>query len=132
MKWMVPINDLDAVRTRAIEKIINNQYRNHWAKGFAGSGKTIAFSHVLERLAASNKPIRVCFATFTHAQTWSKNLNLQVLPLSKVITICTFLANCRHFSRKQRDNLGDKAFKLLRVDFNWFVFGVESHVVDIC
>jgi superfamily I DNA/RNA helicase len=67
MKWMVPINDLDAVQARAIENIIDNQDRNHWVKGFAGSGKTIVLTHVLERLAASNQPIRVCFATFTHA-----------------------------------------------------------------
>jgi superfamily I DNA and RNA helicase len=67
MKWMVPINDLDAVQARAIESIIDNQDRNHWVKGFAGSGKTIVLTHVLERLASSKLPIRVCFATFTHA-----------------------------------------------------------------
>ena len=67
MKWMVPINDLDAVQMRAIESIIDNQDRNHWVKGFAGSGKTIVLTHVLERLATSDQPIRVCFATFTHA-----------------------------------------------------------------
>ena len=67
MKWMVSINDLDAVQARAIESIIDNQDENHWVKGFAGSGKTIVLTHVLERLATAKPPIKVCFATFTHA-----------------------------------------------------------------
>jgi superfamily I DNA/RNA helicase len=67
MKWMVEINDLDAVQARAIENILDNQQQNHWVKGFAGSGKTIVLTHVLKRLAASKPPVKVCFATFTHA-----------------------------------------------------------------
>jgi superfamily I DNA/RNA helicase len=67
MKWMVPINELDAVQARAIENIIDNQNENHWVKGFAGSGKTIVLTHVLERLATAMPPVKVCFATFTHA-----------------------------------------------------------------
>lgn len=67
MKWMVPINDLDAVQARTIENIVENQDENHWIKGFAGSGKTIVLTHVLERLATTRHPTRICFATFTHA-----------------------------------------------------------------
>ena len=67
MKWMVPINDLDIVQVRTIENIIDNQDQNHWVKGFSGSGKTIVLTHVLERLATSKPPLKVCFATFTHA-----------------------------------------------------------------
>ena len=67
MKWMVSINDLDAVQARAIENILDNQDENHWVKGFAGSGKTIVLTHVLKRLATAKPPVKVCFATFTHA-----------------------------------------------------------------
>ena len=67
MKWMVEINNLDAVQARAIENILDNQDENHWVKGFAGSGKTIVLTHVLKRLAAAKPPVKVCFATFTHA-----------------------------------------------------------------
>ena len=67
MKWMVSINDLDAVQRRAIENIIDNRDKNHWVKGFAGSGKTIVLTHVLERLASMRPTVKVCFATFTHA-----------------------------------------------------------------
>ena len=67
MKWMDAINELDAVQARAIESILENQDENHWVKGFAGSGKTIVLTHVLERLATAKPPVKVCFATFTHA-----------------------------------------------------------------
>jgi hypothetical protein len=67
MKWMVEINNLDAVQARAIENILDNQDENHWVKGFAGSGKTIVLTHVLKRLATAKPPVKVCFATFTHA-----------------------------------------------------------------
>lgn len=64
---MVPINDLDAVQSRAIENIIDNPDKNHWVKGFAGSGKTIVLTHVLERLASARPAVKVCFATYAHA-----------------------------------------------------------------
>ena len=67
MKWMVPVNDLDAVQSRAIENIVDNQDKNHWVKGFAGSGKTIVLTHVLERLASARPAVKVCFATYAHA-----------------------------------------------------------------
>lgn len=67
MKWMVPVNSLDAVQLRTIDAIVKNPKQNHWVKGFAGSGKTIVLTHVLERLATSRPPLRICFATFTHA-----------------------------------------------------------------
>lgn len=67
MRWMVPINDLDAVQLRTIENILSDRDRNHWVKGFAGSGKTIVLTHVLERLATAKPSVKVCFATYTHA-----------------------------------------------------------------
>jgi superfamily I DNA/RNA helicase len=67
MKWMVPENSLDAVQVRAVQAIVDNYQQNHWVKGFAGSGKTIVLTHVLERLAALRPPPRICFATYTHA-----------------------------------------------------------------
>jgi superfamily I DNA/RNA helicase len=67
MEWMVDKANLDIVQLRTIEKIMDNLDGNHWVKGFAGSGKTIVLTHVLERLAAAKPPLRICFATFTHA-----------------------------------------------------------------
>lgn len=67
MKWMIPINNLDVVQSRTIEDILESLEQNHWVKGFAGTGKTVVLTHVLERLAALKPTPKVCFATYTHA-----------------------------------------------------------------
>jgi len=59
-------------------------------------------------------------------------LNAQTIPLVEILTVIALLACCWHFTRKKRDYLSNESFKLLRVHFNRFVFGIESHVVDIC
>jgi len=64
---MIPINNLDVVQSRTIEDILDNLHENHWVKGFAGTGKTVVLTHVLERLAALKPTPKVCFATYTHA-----------------------------------------------------------------
>lgn len=67
MDWMVPDNQLDSVQLKTINAIVDNHEKSHWVKGFAGSGKTIVLTHVLERLANQSPPLKICFATFTHA-----------------------------------------------------------------
>lgn len=64
---MVPLNQLDAVQMTAINEIVDDPSSNHLVKGFAGSGKTIVLTHVLERLASKQDGRRICFATYTHA-----------------------------------------------------------------
>jgi hypothetical protein len=89
MKWMIPINQLDAVQTRVIEEILENLGSDHLVKGFAGSGKTIVLTHVLERLAAGSKRRNICFATHTHALKDMVESGLSAQALDK-ITITTF------------------------------------------
>ena len=49
MKWMIPVNQLDATQERAIAEIVSDVGNDHLVKGFAGSGKTIVLtSHSLE------------------------------------------------------------------------------------
>lgn len=67
MKWMVPINSLDAVQLSVIEDILDDVSSNHLVRGFAGCGKTIVLTHVLERLASLKNRPSLCFATYTHA-----------------------------------------------------------------
>lgn len=67
MKWMVGLDELDVVQRRTIDTIVSHLKSNHWVKGFAGSGKTIVLTHVLKRLLAEQKTLKVCFATYTHA-----------------------------------------------------------------
>lgn len=66
MDWMVGAAQLDAVQRRTIDAVVKAPSKNHWIKGFAGTGKTIVITHILKRLAA-NRSIKTCFATYTHA-----------------------------------------------------------------
>lgn len=66
MKWMIPINQLDVVQASVIDEIVNDRHADHLVTGFAGTGKTIVLTHVLERLASSGTR-RIAFATYTHA-----------------------------------------------------------------
>ena len=59
MDWMVPDNQLDSIQLKTIEAIVDNQEKSHWVKGFAGSGKTIVLTHVLERLANQTPPLKI-------------------------------------------------------------------------
>ena len=88
MKWMVPINSLDAVQMRVIDQIVENPEKNHWVKGFAGSGKTIVLTHVLQRLASERPTPKICFATFTHALKDMVETGLPQSAISK-IEFCT-------------------------------------------
>lgn len=62
-----PINSLDAVQLEAIEAIVADRGSNHLVKDFAGTGKAIVLTHVLERLAAKRNSGSLCFANLTHA-----------------------------------------------------------------
>lgn len=95
---MVPINEIDAVQSRVIDDIVIDRNRNHWVKGFAGSGKTIVLTHVLERLASVKPSVKVCFATFTHALKDMVESGLSDNALKK-IDISTF-----HGLRKLRND----------------------------
>lgn len=63
---MVGAAQLDAVQRRTIDAVVKAPSQNHWIKGFAGTGKTIVITHILKRLA-TDRTIKTCFATYTHA-----------------------------------------------------------------
>lgn len=94
VKWMVPINQLDATQERAISEIVDNVHDDHLVSGFAGSGKTIVLTHVVERLAALPGRRTVCFATFTHALKDMVTSGLSASALNKT-EITTFDALTR-------------------------------------
>ncbi len=41
--------------------------RNHWIRGFAGTGKTVLLVHLAERILAEHDEASICLATYTHA-----------------------------------------------------------------
>lgn len=64
---MVAKGELDAIQAEVIEDIVKSPRQRHWVKGFAGSGKTIVLTHVLERLASTRQDLTIGFVTYTHA-----------------------------------------------------------------
>jgi superfamily I DNA/RNA helicase len=66
MDWMVGAAQLDAAQRRTIDAVVKDPSRNHWIKGFAGTGKTIVITHILKRLAA-DRDVSTLFATYTYA-----------------------------------------------------------------
>jgi len=66
MDWMVGVAQLDAAQRRTIDAVVKATTKNHWIKGFAGTGKTIVVTHILKRLAAK-RDTTTCFATYTYA-----------------------------------------------------------------
>lgn len=67
MRWYVPFNQL-SLRQRSVLDGIGKQIdKPHWIQGFAGTGKTVVLSHLIERIAADQPRASLCFITFTHA-----------------------------------------------------------------
>lgn len=67
MKWMVPPSELGVDQTGAIRTISEDIFSDHLVTGFAGTGKTIVLTYVLEKLASLPGRRTICFATYTHA-----------------------------------------------------------------
>lgn len=67
MKWMIGEAALDEVQLEVIDAIVENYGKNHWVKGFPGTGKTIVLTHVVNRLAAQRPRPSIAFVTYTHS-----------------------------------------------------------------
>lgn len=118
MKWMVPINQLDGTQERAISDIVDNVRDDHLVSGFAGSGKTIVLTHVVERLAALPRGRTVCFATFTHAlkDMVTSGLSASALRKTEIMTFDTLAKDETVFDILIADELQDlKAQRIKKV-----------------
>lgn len=67
MSWYVPFNQLSIKQRSVLDGISRQLTSSHWIQGFAGTGKTVVISHLIERVAADNPRASLCFITFTHA-----------------------------------------------------------------
>jgi superfamily I DNA/RNA helicase len=68
MGWYVPFSSLSQTQVAIIEEITRGiEKRNHFICGFAGSGKSVLLTHVLERLVADYPQSSFVFLSFTHA-----------------------------------------------------------------
>lgn len=69
MRWYIPFNQLSLKQRSVLDGIGRQLSRSHWVQGFAGTGKTIVITHLIERVAADHPDASLCFITFTHALT---------------------------------------------------------------
>jgi hypothetical protein len=67
MSWYVPFNQLSIKQRSVLDGISRQLTSPHWIQGFAGTGKTVVISHLIERVAADHPRASLCFITFTHA-----------------------------------------------------------------
>jgi superfamily I DNA/RNA helicase len=67
MQWYVPFNRLSNAQRRVLDNITSQLEKCHWVQGFAGTGKTVLVTHLMERVAADKPNASICFVTFTHA-----------------------------------------------------------------
>lgn len=68
MGWYIPFSKLSQPQAAMIEDITRNiDVRSHFICGFAGSGKSVLLTHVLERLIADRPHATFAFLSFTHA-----------------------------------------------------------------
>jgi len=68
MGWYVPFSSLSQTQVSVIEEITRSiESKHHFICGFAGSGKSVLLTHVLERLVVVNPQSSFVFVSFTHA-----------------------------------------------------------------
>jgi superfamily I DNA/RNA helicase len=67
MSWYIPFDKLGPKQLEVLNGITKQLERPHWVQGFAGTGKTLVVTHLMERVAQLKPEASVCFITFTHA-----------------------------------------------------------------
>lgn len=68
MGWYVSFSSLSQTQVSVIEDITRSiDTKNHFICGFAGSGKSVLLTHVLERLVADHPHSKFFFVSYTHA-----------------------------------------------------------------
>ena len=67
MGWYVPFDKLGQKQLEVLNGIVGQLEEPHWVQGFAGTGKTLVVTHLMERVAKLKPSGTLCFITFTHA-----------------------------------------------------------------
>ena len=78
MGWYVPNSHLSQLQVSIIDDVTHSiDKTNHFICGFAGTGKSVLLTHVLERLAAGNPAKSFALLSFTHALVRMSRKSLQ-------------------------------------------------------
>lgn len=78
MGCYIPSQRLSQTQASIVEEITRGiEQDHHFICGFAGSGKSVVLTHVLERLVADHQGSRFVFLSFTHALVGMAKIALQ-------------------------------------------------------
>ena len=69
MNWMVPERRLGEQQLDVLRRCggAGRRHRQHWIRGFAGTGKTVLLVHLAGRILADDDKASICLAAYTHA-----------------------------------------------------------------
>jgi superfamily I DNA/RNA helicase len=126
MQWMISINQLGAQQARILDDVIADATRTHWIAGYAGTGKTVVITHVIERMLSRSKSPYICFLTYTHALKDLVHSGLSPRALSRVTiqTIDSFLASNEQYDYILVDEVQDVTEPAIKK-----IFARSKHVI---
>jgi superfamily I DNA/RNA helicase len=109
MGWYVPFDRLGQKQLEVLNGITGQLDRPHWVQGFAGTGKTLVITHLMERVAKLKPTGSICFITFTHAlkDLVSSGLQGAVAARVEVKTHTQFLRERRRYDYVFLDEVQD-------------------------
>lgn len=118
MAWFVPFNKLSQQQLQYFSTVERDPKRTHWLQGYAGSGKTVVMTNILERTAAANPKASLAFITYTHALKQMVGTGFAGAARNRVViqTHTQFLADKKRYDHVFLDEVQDiKAADLQRI-----------------
>jgi superfamily I DNA/RNA helicase len=118
MAWYVPFNKLSQQQLQAINTVEREPKRALWLQGFAGSGKTVVMTNILERTAAAHPQASLAFITYTHALKQMVGTGFSGAARDRVViqTHTQFLADKKRYDHVFLDEVQDiKAADLQKI-----------------
>lgn len=112
MGWYIPFDKLGQKQLEVLNGITEKLDQPHWVQGFAGTGKTLVVTHLMERVAKLKPDSSICFVTFTHALKDLVSGGLQGAVARRVVikTHTQYLREGRHYDFVFLDEVQDISF----------------------
>lgn len=109
MGWYVAFDKLGQMQLAVLNGITGQLDNPHWVQGFAGTGKTLVVTHLMERVANLDPSGRICFVTFTHAlrDLVESGLQSSIAQRIDIKTHTQFLRDREHYDYVFLDEVQD-------------------------